>query len=127
MRTNTHRPLVAALVALTVVTAPMTPLLAPRVAHAQEAAAEVTVEGPLRGEARSWTTAGVLAPAPRIMLTTAETLALTAPRVSFPFRDKVQDIRLSSGAKTAIIVGAIVVGVLLLVGLVVIAKPGKKP
>jgi hypothetical protein len=34
-------------------------------------------------------------------------------------------LRLSSEAKTAIIIGAVVVGVLLIVGVVVLAKPGK--
>jgi hypothetical protein len=37
-----------------------------------------------------------------------------------------KEVRLSSEAKTAIIVGAIVVGVLLIVGVVVLAGPGKK-
>lgn len=44
-----------------------------------------------------------------------------------PLSDPMQEVRLSKGAKTAIIVGAIVVGVLLIVGVVVLAKPGKKP
>jgi hypothetical protein len=47
-----------------------------------------------------------------------------APRLS-PFAPAPADIRLSRGAKTAIIVGAIVVGALLIVGVVVLAKPGK--
>jgi hypothetical protein len=36
-----------------------------------------------------------------------------------------QETRLSSGAKTAIIVGAIVVGVLILVGAIALSRPGK--
>ena len=35
------------------------------------------------------------------------------------------EVRLSRGAKTAIIVGAIVVGVLIVVGVVALGKPGK--
>jgi hypothetical protein len=49
-----------------------------------------------------------------------------APRTSFtPFAPLPSGIRLSKGATTAIIVGAIVVGVLLIAGIVVLSKPGK--
>jgi hypothetical protein len=41
------------------------------------------------------------------------------------FDPPMQEMRLSSGAKTAIIVGAIVVGVLILVGAVALSRPGK--
>lgn len=119
MHATLERWMISSAVAFTVVTAPMTPLSAPRLAHAEE-----TEVGPQVAPQR-WTTPSVAA-APRIMLTTAEALALTTPRVSFPFRETTRDIRLSSQATTAIIIGAIVVGVLLLVGIVVIAKPGKK-
>lgn len=51
--------------------------------------------------------------------------AESLPRLSL-FVPQPTEIRLSSGAKTAIIVGAIVVGVLLLAGIVVLSKPGKK-
>lgn len=120
MRATIERWMISSLVAFAVVTAPMTPLNAARLAHAEE-----NEVGP-QVDPQRWATPSVVA-APRILLTTAETLALTTPRVSFPFRETTREIRLSSQATTAIIIGAVVVGVLLLVGLVVIAKPGKKP
>lgn len=51
-------------------------------------------------------------------------LTVGAPLRS-PFAPAPADIRLSKGATTAIIVGAIVVGVLLIAGIVVLSKPGK--
>lgn len=45
-----------------------------------------------------------------------------------PFRldPPMKEVRLSSGAKTAIIITAIVVGALIIVGAVALSKPGKK-
>lgn len=47
---------------------------------------------------------------------------------SMPFQldPPVKEVRLSSGAKTAIIVTAIVVGALIIVGAVALGRPGKK-
>jgi hypothetical protein len=42
-----------------------------------------------------------------------------------PFAPTPTEIRLSPEAKTAIIIGAVIVGVLIIVGAVVVAKPGK--
>lgn len=64
--------------------------------------------------------------APRIAMTPAEVLATTrAPSVSASVAARTTEIRLSEGAKTAIIVGAIVVGVLIIVGVVALGGPGK--
>jgi hypothetical protein len=43
----------------------------------------------------------------------------------FQLDPQMKEVRLSSGAKTAIIVTAIVVGALLILGVVVLARPGK--
>lgn len=64
----------------------------------------------------------------RIFLTHAEALATPAPiATAFTARthDDVTEIRLSEGAKTAIIVGAVVVGVLVIAGVVALGGPGK--
>lgn len=55
-------------------------------------------------------------------------LSIAQPRITVPtpFAMHTTDARLSSGAKTAIIVGAIVVGVLLIAGVVVVVGPGKR-
>ena len=44
----------------------------------------------------------------------------------FQLDPPMKEVRLSSGAKTAIIITAIVVGALIILGAVVLAKPGKK-
>jgi hypothetical protein len=49
----------------------------------------------------------------------------TSPQFGAPFAPTPTEIRLSPEAKTAIIIGAIVVGILIIVGVVVIGKPGK--
>lgn len=94
---------------------------APSIAHAEEGASP-------------WMSRPDVAPADgaRIFLSTSEAAALArAPRLA-PFaaaglfRPDPAEIRLSRGAKTAIIVGAIVVGVLLIVGVVVVASPKVK-
>lgn len=64
--------------------------------------------------------------APRITMTPAEVLATTrAPAVSASVAARTTEIRLSEGAKTAIIVTAIVVGVLIIVGVVAVGGPAK--
>jgi hypothetical protein len=55
-------------------------------------------------------------------LTKPSVLFLSEPRLSHP---AMRDIRLSSGAKTAIIVTAIIVGALLIIGVVAIGRPHK--
>jgi hypothetical protein len=64
----------------------------------------------------------------RLNLTRAEALALTgpAPPVTAGLLSPTQEIRLSKGAKTAIIVTAIVVGSLVVLGLFVVAQPGRR-
>ena len=48
----------------------------------------------------------------------------TVPAPS-PLSPRPAEIRLSSGAKTAIIVGAIVGGILIIVGVIALQKPGR--
>jgi hypothetical protein len=76
-------------------------------------------------------TTPIVAPAfvpPRIFLTTAEVLA--PAYASSPLKltnpAAMSEIKLSERATTWIIIGAIVVGVLIIVGVVVVARPGKK-
>lgn len=85
---------------------------APPVARAQEVriTSPITVLAPIDGR---------LGPAAR------DVLVRTPSPLSVPLRDPTEEIRLSKGAKTAIIVTAIVVGALIIVGVVVLAKPGK--
>lgn len=56
---------------------------------------------------------------------TRDVLVRTPNALSVPLRDPMEEVRLSKGAKTAIIVTAIVVGALIIVGVVVLARPGK--
>lgn len=44
----------------------------------------------------------------------------------FQLEPPMKEVRLSSGAKTAIIVTAIVVGALIIIGAVALSRPGKK-
>lgn len=87
-------------------------IAAPPVARAQELriTSPVTSLTPLDGR---------LGPAARDVLVRAP-----GP-LSVPLKDPTEEVRLSKGAKTAIIVTAIVVGALIIVGAVVLAKPGK--
>jgi hypothetical protein len=85
----------------------------PLPAHAQETPIDWVVKAPSPLDLRI----GTLARA-------HSTLSTDAPLLS-PFAPAPGDVRLSRGAKTAIIVGAIVVGALLIVGIVVLSKPGK--
>ncbi len=64
---------------------------------------------------------------PRIFLSPSEVARIGAPQVSFATNAaSLHEIRLSREAKTWIIVGAIVGGILLTVGVIVIAvKPGR--
>lgn len=95
--------------------------VAPSIAHAEEGAS------PWMSGAEVASSDGA-----RIFLTTSEAAALAGGHRLAPFapaglfRPDPADIRLSRGAKTAIIVGAIVVGVLLIVGIVVVAAPKVK-
>jgi hypothetical protein len=89
---------------------------APSIARADEEHADV-VEAP----------AVVPLGVPRIFLTPAETIALAPSLPSIgPSTNGLREIRLSSEAKTWIIVGAIVGGILLIAGVIVLAKPFKK-
>lgn len=56
---------------------------------------------------------------------TRDVLVRSPSPLSVPLKDPTEEVRLSRGAKTAIIVTAIVVGALIIVGVVVLAKPGK--
>lgn len=91
---------------------------APKTAHAEEQTSSVEHEAPR------------VAPPeiPRIFLTPSESVAL-APSLPglLPSTNGLREIRLSSEAKTWIIVGAIVGGILLIAGVIVLAKPFKKP
>jgi hypothetical protein len=87
-------------------------IAAPTMARAQE----IRVTSPI---ATLTPIDGRLGPAAR------DALVRSASPRSFPLQDPTEEIRLSRGAKTAIIVTAIVVGALIIVGVVVLAKPGK--
>jgi hypothetical protein len=65
---------------------------------------------------------------PRIFLTRSEMLAPASlpGRLKLPGAVPMTDVKLSEKAITWIIIGAIVVGVLIIVGVVVVAGPGKK-
>lgn len=69
--------------------------------------------------------------APDILALTSEVLGSRPQRLAAPARSLLaarpdfDEVRLSRGAKTAIIVGAIVVGVLIIVGVVAVGKPHK--
>lgn len=56
---------------------------------------------------------------------TRDVLVRAPSPLSLPLKDPTEEVRLSKGAKTAIIVTAIVVGALIIVGVVVLARPGK--
>lgn len=110
----------------------MLALSVPRAARADERsepAGEVAASEVTASEVSA--VAPVDAGAPRIFLTRAEVLqrAYAPPSIgALPFAPSVamKDIRLSSQAKTWIIIGAIVGGILLIVGVAVLATPGKK-
>lgn len=88
---------------------------------ARPARAEVT------GGVQPATLLELVRPAPALSLTSAEAMNVAAPSTLSRLPLTAEEIRLSRGAKTAIIVGAIVVGVLLIVGVVAVAKPHKLP
>lgn len=99
-------------------------LVAPPSVAAQEAAAAA-----MRGAPASFLVAPAedVARGVQLGLTTADAVALSRAPLSAPFlTPSPREIRLSSEAKTAIIIGAIVVGVLVIVGVASLAKPGKK-
>ena len=89
----------------------------PAVAHAQEIA-QLTPAAPIAPIAPTWI-------APReIDLTPAQAVALADAAPIAPFAAAPKPI-LSRGAKVAIIVGAIVGGILIIFGVFVLAKPPK--
>jgi hypothetical protein len=67
----------------------------------------------------------LLASGDRLGAATLATLRTGAPMPG-PFTPAPSNLRLSSGAKTAIIIGAVIVGVLIIVGVVALKGPGKK-
>ncbi|MEI9885757.1 MAG: hypothetical protein WDN08_04510 [Rhizomicrobium sp.] len=74
------------------------------------------------------TTALEPAPLPVLLRPTVPNLTLTgAPSRSLPlaiFAKTPEDVRLSHGAKTALIITAVIVGALLITGAVVLSRPG---
>jgi hypothetical protein len=106
-------------VAICTLVSTLAAVLPARAAHAQE------IRVPAASPWLSPTYVPERPPLARIMLTHSEALGLTERAVSAPLISPTSEIRLSRGAKTAIIVTAIVVGVLLIVGAVVLTRPGK--
>lgn len=97
-------------------------LLSASPVRAQERAIHVTSDVELDGPPIALARPDVLALTSRALAPKAADLATSATNLSSPH---VADIRLSRGAKTAIIVTSIVVGVLLITGVIVIGKPHK--
>lgn len=119
------RPTLSIVVALALLAAPLRTARADESIEASET--EESVEGLDRAEsAPSFTRLGGTS-APNILALTTNALSITHLSPATSKLDLVAksptDIRLSRGAKTAIIVTAIVVGVLVIAGVIVLAKP----
>jgi hypothetical protein len=102
----------------------------PRAAHAEESASTPETSAPSAEEDAPPSIAWPSTPPPDVLRLTSDVLGARGPEMFAPRHHVIlpstgTDIRLSRGAKTAIIVGAIVVGVLIIVGVVAIGKPGK--
>jgi len=94
---------------------------APRVAHAGDESDVNSEAAPVAGAAPSIDVLGVTAQTFHHARFASSPGGFTMATMATP-----DPIRLSSGAKTAIIVAAIVVGVLIIVGVVAIGKPHKR-
>jgi hypothetical protein len=108
-----------------------TMLSLPATARAQEVESPVTVEVEPEG-ASADLDGRITVETPDVLALTSAALSPRAPsaiartRVTTP-ASSTTDIRLSHGAKTAIIVTAIVVGVLIIVAVVALGHPGHLP